>query len=248
MGVNDIRKLWRNVNFKGLTPNSRLLYLYITTNPDVNSVGVSILEPITLSGVLGVDINEVRTSTMELSKEGFIKCDKVEGKLYFTALDYPLKNPRTQNAVYTREQELKVLPKKVLDRLKARGVTLNPTVKTFEVPTPEEINEFAQVCGYEVDANVVIDYYTNMAEQFNQKGYWVDSRGKKVLNWKAKLKRVWFKEDRKLQACINAPKGYEYFSVDIDGKRFYPDGWADGKPYSKNFLVKKALMNKFKNN
>ena len=54
------------------------------------------------------------------------------------------------------------------------------------------------------------DAYANLATKaseqaakFGKKGVWVDGRGKQVNDWKGKLRKVWFKDERKINAQKN---------------------------------------------
>lgn len=64
------------------------------------------------------------------------------------------------------------------------------TKKAFVAPSPEEVKEYFVDHGYtEQSAKIAHEYYT-------QRG-WVDSKGKRVSNWKSKMVAVWFKDENK---------------------------------------------------
>lgn len=63
------------------------------------------------------------------------------------------------------------------------------TKKKFIPPTIEQIKEYAKESGYDIDAAHVFKYYNTAG--------WKDSEGKPVLNWKQKIRGVWFRPENK---------------------------------------------------
>ena len=62
--------------------------------------------------------------------------------------------------------------------------------KPFSPPTPSEIESFFTENGYTAEAaRRAFDYYTD--------ANWHDAEGKPVLNWKQKMRGVWFKPEHK---------------------------------------------------
>jgi hypothetical protein len=55
-------------------------------------------------------------------------------------------------------------------------------------PTPEEVREYAESIGYEIDADYFCDYYNEVG--------WVKKNGKAVKDWKATL-RNWKRSEKK---------------------------------------------------
>ena len=59
-----------------------------------------------------------------------------------------------------------------------------------KAPTEQEVIEFFTANGYRSDiASNAFNYYNSAG--------WRDSRGKSVLNWKQKMRGVWFKDEHK---------------------------------------------------
>ena len=63
--------------------------------------------------------------------------------------------------------------------------------KAFVPPTAQEIADYAKENGYSIDSSFIWNYYND--------ANWKDSRGKPVLNWKQKIRAVWFKDDKKIK-------------------------------------------------
>src|SRR5690606_14971051 len=100
--------------------------------------------------------------------------------------------------------------------------------------------------GHLVEAKMVKDFYEGKARLFGKKG-WYDSRGKAVKDWRSKLRKVWFKDENRLEKCDDAPKGFEYFFVKENDKHIKPDKWKDGLPVSNGgFLETKILQREYK--
>lgn len=63
-------------------------------------------------------------------------------------------------------------------------------VKVY-IPQCEEVIQFFIDNGYKSEAGIKAYNY------YNESG-WIDSNGKKVLNWKQKIRGVWFKDENKI--------------------------------------------------
>lgn len=64
--------------------------------------------------------------------------------------------------------------------------------KPFKKPTIQEVREFFNENGYDPDFGETRWHYYNDAD-------WFDSKGSPVLNWKQKMRSVWFKDEHKKQ-------------------------------------------------
>jgi uncharacterized protein YdaU (DUF1376 family) len=76
--------------------------------------------------------------------------------------------------------------------------------KQFKNPTLEEVKQYFREKGYtEQSAITAYEYY--------EAGGWIDSRGKKVKNWKQKMIAVWFNEQNKIKTgkILTAREVYE---------------------------------------
>lgn len=62
--------------------------------------------------------------------------------------------------------------------------------KPFKKPTIQEVKDFFNDNGYDPDFGETRWYYYNDAN-------WYDSHGSPVLNWKQKMRSVWFKDEYK---------------------------------------------------
>jgi hypothetical protein len=67
--------------------------------------------------------------------------------------------------------------------------------KTFTAPAVSEVIDFFKSNGYsEAGATLAWNYYND--------GNWHDGKGQPVLNWKQKMRAVWFKPEHKLPASV----------------------------------------------
>jgi hypothetical protein len=76
--------------------------------------------------------------------------------------------------------------------------------KQLKKPTLEEVKQYFREKGYtEQSAITAYEYY--------EAGGWIDSRGKKVKNWKQKMIAVWFNEQNKIKTgkILTAREVYE---------------------------------------
>lgn len=67
---------------------------------------------------------------------------------------------------------------------------INRKRKSFKVPTIEEVRNFFAENGFDPDFGETRWHYYNDAD-------WFDSKGNPVLNWKQKMRSVWFKDEHK---------------------------------------------------
>ena len=64
--------------------------------------------------------------------------------------------------------------------------------KKFKPPTIEEVKQYFKESGYSENCAInAFDYYTDLD--------WHDKNDNPVLNWKMKMRTVWFKDEHKLQ-------------------------------------------------
>ena len=64
--------------------------------------------------------------------------------------------------------------------------------KIFVFPTIDEVKKYFSENGYSEQSAITAFNYYNVAN-------WIDSKGRKVKNWKQKMISVWFKPENKLQ-------------------------------------------------
>lgn len=239
-----VSKLWGKNSFIKLTNNSKLLYIYLATNPSIMSVGVIGLNIDMVKVQLGLSLEEVRESTTELMDAKFIGVKKYD-ELYFVVKAHFDSIPKSDTSVMRINKELNSLPEGLVKYLASMGISTSRKVVTFNEPTSKEVMDYALSQGYQVDAEAFIGFYRGKAEAYGKKGLWVDGRGKQVKDWKAKLRVVWFKDENKLKVVDGAPKGFESFYIDFEGKQVFPESWKDGTPRSKNIAVDRALKREY---
>lgn len=240
-----VGKLWTNSKFSSLSINSKLFYIYLSTTPDINSVGVCCVDIRVVSIQLGLSIDLLRKSMLELVDNNFILCDKVEGLLYFTVLAHFNTLPKSDTTVMQVTKDLKALPKQLVKKLSAYGISTDRKAIIFKEPSAEEVSDYAFSQGYIIDGQEVVDFYRRHASMRGKQGVWLDSRGKQVKDWRSKLRMVWFTDDKKLKSVDGAPKGFEHFHIYIDGKMVFPESWKNGQPFSKNIAVNKQLKEEY---
>lgn len=240
-----IGKLWSNNTFLKLTNNSKLLYIYLASNPSISSVGVLSLNLEIAKVQLSMTVDEIREATRELRDSKLVGVKSYDNELFFIIKAHFTSMPKSDTTVLKVTKDLELLPAGLVKYLASLGITTDRKAVVFKEPTAEEIMEFALAQGYQIDADAVIQFYRGKAAAFGKQGLWLDSRGKQVKDWKAKLRVVWFKDENKLKVIDGAPKGFESFYINFEGKQVFPESWKDGKPHSRNIAVKNALIKEY---
>ena len=235
MGI-KVSKLWSDTKFQNLTDRSKLLYLYLSTNANINIVGVFSPNIKTIGVELNCSIDQVRESCKQLIDCGYIHVRKYHDDVFFIVPDHFNTVPKSEASVLKIQKVLKNLPEGIVSYLEKIGISTTSKVRVFTEPSPEEVTKYALSLGYTVNGKSFCDYYKQQADKFGRNGVWLDGRGKVVNDWRGKLRKVWCKDINKLSATKGAPKGFEFFYVMKDGKSIQPDGWRGGKPFSKDFL------------
>lgn len=244
MSVN-ISKLWSNNKFNNLTNNSKLLYIYLVTNPSINSVGVLSINFPVVKAQLGLDIDEIRESSTELIEKNYLYVKKYDSDIYFIIPAHFNTLPKSDSSVLKVTRDLESLPRSLRVFLDNIGISISTKIKVFLKPSKKEVLEYCINQGYNINIDTFMNYYQNEADKRGRSDVWINSKGKVVKDWKATLRNVWFKEENKLKKCKGAPKGYDYFYIDVKGEIITPDGWKNGKPYSKNFIHNKYLIDEW---
>jgi len=240
-----ISKLWGNNKFINLTNDVKLLYIYIITHPSINSVGVLLLNlDITIVN-LNTTLEHLRGNCKTLIDEGYIRIKKSGNILYVIAPAHFNTLAKSDSTIIKINNDLRDLPDDVVKELDSLGINSNSKIKKFIKPKEEEVLEYSMKQGHKVDAKMFINFYEDESRRRGKTDCWVNSKGKLVRDWKATIRNVWFKDENKFTICKDAPKGFEYFYVEVEGKTYFPDSWRDGLPQSKNFLVKKELRKQY---
>lgn len=242
-----VGRLWRKGEFKLLSQPAKLLYIYLATNPDLNTVGVFSPDLEVARIEVGMDEDTFQEACREVVKSRLVHAKKFGDVLYFIVPAHFDTIPKAESSIARIQKTLSDLPEGLIKFLAARGIDVDAKVKNFEKPTPSEVSKYAASKGYNVDGNEFCNFYEEQAERFGKKGIWVDSRGKQVRDWKAKCRKIWFKPENKITIKVikGAPKGFENLSVEVDGRVFGPDGWKKGKPWSSILVVDIALKKEY---
>lgn len=240
-----VAKLFKDVKFQQLSEVTKLFYIYLVTNPNLNVVGVLSLNLEVVCLELSCDIKDVREASIRLRELGYLHIKKVDGIIYFVIPEHFESMPKSDAVINKVNKTLKELPTEIKALLSSLDIKVSSKVTKFVRPTPEEVVEYALSIGYLIDGSEFVNYYNEVSESKGKRDIWVDARGKQIRDWKAKLKRVWCKEERKIKGLPNAPKGFEQFHIIKDGKVLTPDGWKGGKPYSKSLALDIELKREF---
>ena len=95
-----------------------------------------------------------------------------------------------RNAITMRSQFIASKVKKSKEKESIGQESMRGKRKPFSPPTPSEVESFFTENGYTAEAaRRAFDYYTD--------ANWHDAEGKPVLNWKQKMRGVWFKPEHK---------------------------------------------------
>lgn len=95
-----------------------------------------------------------------------------------------------RNAITMRSQFIASKVKKSKEKESIGKESMRGKRKPFSPPTPSEVESFFTENGYTAEAaRRAFDYYTD--------ANWHDAEGKPVLNWKQKMRGVWFKPEHK---------------------------------------------------
>ena len=220
------------------------IVLYLLGNKlGINTLGVCSPNLDVTSAEIGTTLDEIRNSAKQLFSSGYIVMKKYNNIVYFIIPEHFNTIPKSDSSVLRVQKAIQELPKGLQDDLAELGISSDRKVVTFDAPSVEEVRSYILSQGYNVNAATVVDFYESKGKTYNKEGRWVNSKGKEVKDWKATLRQVWFKEERKLKAVVGAPKGFEYFHVVLGGEMIFPDKWINGLPKSKDF-AKDAEMKK----
>jgi hypothetical protein len=222
-------------NFKDVSSESRLLYIYLMTHPQLNTVGVVQLNPEVSVLETGLSIEDFRKSTTELINKKVLKVLKFDSVVYFLLVKHYETNP-TGSLTFKKAQDiLNKLPEKVKEWVE-QDIDISTKEGVFVEPTAQEVSDYCISIGHVVDGEAVVEYYSRQAELYRKKS-WVDSRGKQIIDWKSKMRNVWCRDSNKLKKQNDAPIGYEYFHIKYGERIIYPDYWRGGLPQSKEGLI-----------
>lgn len=232
-----VGKLWGDARFASLSPSSKLLYCYLTTQPNITTLGILDLYIERVDLDLGISIVE---HLAPLKVKEFINYFYSEGEDIVTVLVVDHYHSLAKSKANIRKgldegKNSKGKTKKMLLEVFTKADFTNDS---FKAPTPQEVMEYALGLGYEVNGKAFVDYYAD--------NDWYDKNNKKVRAWKSKVSKIWCREENKLESVKGAPKGFEYFFADLEeGVRVFPESWKNGLPSHSNFIYAEYLTNKF---
>jgi hypothetical protein len=179
-----------------------------------------------------MDVLRSCTKVLQENKKVYVK--DFNGVVYFILPEHFNSIPKSESTVSKVNKELKSLPEALVSFLDSIGVSVNSKVKEFKKPEPEEIKAYGLSLGHLINPETFINYYEEQSVRYGKNGKWVDGRGTEVRDWKAKLRKVWLKDENKIKTYPDAPKGFEAFYVLHEGSIMIPDGWKNGSPWSKS--------------
>lgn len=240
-----VSKLWGDNKFNNLTNDSKLFYIYLITNPSINTVGVLSINTSVAEAQTGLNVKRLRISTKELISNGYLHVKKYDSDFYFVVPAHFNTIAKSDSTILKVTKDLESLPVRLRDFLDTININISSKVRKFVKPSKKDVLDYCLEQGYMVNVDNFINYYQNEADKRGRSDVWINSRGKVVRDWKATMRNVWFKDENKLKSVKGAPKGYEYFYIEMNGAIITPDGWKEGKPYNKDFLKNKALLKKF---
>ena len=235
-----IGKLWGDAVFSSLSPNSKLLYIYLCSQPTISTLGVLRISSSKIISDLSSTFPK-GTSIRELSQDNKFLIEIEESDDYYTLLipNHFKSLAKSKATIRKAIDEGKESSGKLKEELyKIFTKDDFSTGDKFKVPTPKEVSDYALSNGYIVNGITFCNYYGD--------NDWYNKNNKKVRNWKATCDRVWCREENKLVSVKGAPKGYEYFYVETEsGEKIFPESWDDGTPSHSNFLYAEMLNNEF---
>lgn len=230
-------RLWGDAKFASLSPNSKLLYCYLVSQPNITTLGVVSLHKDRVIFDLG--IKDFDKSYKSLLKSNYIKGYEEGDILHTVVVGHWKSLSKSKSNIRKALDEGKSANPKLLNifrKVYTKGDFESNSV--FKAPTPTEVADYALSLGYVVDGKSFCDYYGG--------NDWYDKNDKLVRNWKAKVQKVWCREDNKLEKAEGAPEGFEYFYIELEkGNRIFPTSWKDGLPQHGNFVYAQYLINGF---
>jgi hypothetical protein len=232
-----VGKLWGDARFASLSPSSKLLYCYLTTQPNITTLGVLDLYVERVNLDLGIHSSEWFKTLKDKDLINYYWGDD-EDTVHVLVLDHYHSLAKSKANVRKGLDEGKNSKGETKRMLLGVFTKADFTNDSFKAPTPQEVMEYALGLGYEVNGKAFVDYYAD--------NDWYDKNNKKVRAWKSKVSKVWCREGNKLESVKGAPKGFEHFFVDLEeGVRVFPESWKNGLPSHSNFIYTEYLTNKF---
>jgi hypothetical protein len=233
-----VGKLWGDARFASLSPNSKLLYCYLISQPNITTLGVLVLDINRISLDLKIEVDSIKCCLVELLQKGYIQMVSKGDEATIIILNHYHSLAKSKANIRKAIDEGKSTDGELLAIFRKVYRPEDFTNDSFKAPTPQEVMEYALELGYEVNGKAFVDYYAD--------NDWYDKNNKKVRAWKSKVAKVWCREENKLETAKGSPKGFEYFFVDLEeGVRVFPESWKNDLPSHSNFIYAEHLINKF---
>lgn len=188
-----------------------------------------------------IDLLIIETELNHLEGEGLIYLIPNEGdkeRYQVVVSDHFKSLPKSKANLRKAVDEGKRANEELKDVLRLIFTEADAKDDSFKAPTTTEVSEFALTLGFIVNGKDFVNYYGD--------NDWYDKNNKKVRNWKSKVRKVWCRETNKLEKVEGAPKGFEYFFVEIEeGNRIYPQSWKNDLPSHSNYIHAQYLIDGF---
>lgn len=233
-----VGKLWGDARFASLSPNSKLLYCYLISQPNITTLGVLVLDINRITLDLKLEAGAIKYCLVELLQKGYVQMITKGDELTIIIMSHYHSLAKSKANIRKAIDEGKSTQGDLLSIFRKIYKPEDFTNDSFSPPTPKEVMEYGLSLGYEVNGKAFVDYYSD--------NDWYDKNNKLVRNWKAKVSKVWCREENRLETAKGAPKGFEYFFVDLEeGVRIFPESWKNGLPSHSNFIYAEYLINEF---
>lgn len=221
-----VGKLWGDAKFASMSPFSKLLYCYLISQPSITTLGFLVLDLDRVKLDLKIeDDDQIDESLSELAFNYYIDFYfENESIISLLVLGHFKSLPKSKSNIRKAIDEGKLSEGDRRDMLLQHFNSSDFKDSTsFTPPTAQEVSDYALSIGFLVDGKAFVEYYGD--------NDWYDKNNKKVRNWKAKCRKVWCKDERRLESIDGAPEGYEYYYITLeDGKRIQPTSWRGGYP------------------
>jgi len=232
-------KLWGDANFASLSPISKLLYSYLTTQPNITTLGVLVLDEKRVDLDLKLEGKYFLTNLDELVEAGYIRYFySAKGIFKVVVIDHYKSLAKSKANIRKGLDEGKASKGEIKEILLDLFTVADFQNDSFVPPTPQEVSDYALSLGFLVNGKDFVSYYGD--------NDWYNKNNKKVRNWKATVRKVWCRDTNKLETADGAPKGFEYFFAELEeGVRIYPQSWKDNLPSHSNHIYAQYLIDEY---
>ena len=158
-----------------------------------------------LAGLMGVDRQRVRSKLKILKKIGFLTIKTTNKFSIATVINYNTYNQQENQANQQTNQQLTSNQPATNQQLttpnkdKKEKKVKKKIKKKFIPPTINDVIKFFLDNNYTKESAI-------KAWRYYDDGNWKDSTGKPVLNWKQKMRGVWFKSENESKVVYKTPE------------------------------------------